>query len=244
MESSQLPSRCTGSRSTTPIPNITIAPYILSNNDVDGKNGSPGGLFNEYSTGVQIATNWELDGRLPGHFIPIFGYTSSDATDFSNPRLLFDALAGLGIPKKNDNWIAGFSFDQYFYMPSDSNALAVPTAEFEKEPEGIGVFMRFHYSPENRNPWNVFLSGGLGGRGVIPTRPNDRYGLGFFYLFESSDLNDQAGNLLGDEWGMELFYNVALTPWFQLGPSVQYVDSGVRSSGDVVVFSTRAQINF
>ena len=32
---------------------------------------------------------------------------------------------------------------------------------------------------------------GLGGRGVIPTRPYDRYGIGFFAYLDSGDLDDQ-----------------------------------------------------
>ncbi|MGB5748673.1 MAG: hypothetical protein WBM69_16955, partial [Desulfobacterales bacterium] len=40
-------------------------------------------------------------------------------------------------------------------MPKASRAAATHNAQFDKEPEGIGVFARFHCSPEDRNPWNV-----------------------------------------------------------------------------------------
>ena len=181
-----------------------ISPYLLSNSDVDGKNGAPGGgLFNDYSAGVQIATSWKIDD-LPGHFSPIFGYTDKNAADLDNSHLLLDILEGISVTTKNDNWVAGFTFDQYIYVPSASKAASIPTADFAEEPEGIGVFMRFHYAPENRNPWNIALSGGLGGRGVIPGRPNDRYGLGFFALLESDDVEDNINEIvnLDDEWGM------------------------------------------
>ena len=81
------------------------------------------------------------------------------------------------------------------------------TADFDFNPEGIGVFFRFAYTPEDRNLWNIFVSGGIGGRGLIPGRHNDRYGLGFYSLIESDDLKDQPilGGKLGTEWGMEMF---------------------------------------
>ena len=81
---------------------------------------------------------------------------------------------------------------------------------------------------------------------MIPGRPNDRYGSGFYGLLESGDLSDQPvlGRALHDEWGLEVFYNFALTPWFQISPSLQYVDAGARGSGEPIVLATRVQIYF
>ena len=73
-------------------------------------------------------------------------------------------ILGLEVPQKSGNWVVGFSADQYFYLPKTASTGSVKTAPFETQPEGIGVFMRFHYAPEDRNAWNVFVSGGLGGR--------------------------------------------------------------------------------
>lgn len=229
----------------SPNPDIIISPFVLSNNDVDGTWGSPGGLFDEYSAGIQFQFSWEVAG-LKGYISPIFGYTSVNAADLDNTRLIFDAIEGLQIPDKNDNWVAGFSFDHYVYMPEASREAAAHTAQFDKEPEGIGVFCRFHYSPENRNPWNIVLSGGVGGRGVIPGRHNDRYGLGFYGMLESDDLDDPPvlGDVLDTEWGMEAFYNIALTPWLQLTPSVQYIQSGVDSINHSTILATRLQMYF
>ena len=46
--------------------------------------------------------------------------------------------------------------------------------------QDLGVFARFGYMPTDRNVWNIFVSGGLGGRGLIPGRPLDRMGAGFY----------------------------------------------------------------
>ena len=90
------------------------------------------------------------------------------------------------------------------------------------------------------------MSGGITGRGMIPTRPLDRYGVGFYALFQSDDFKNHPilSNLLEDEWGMEVFYNLAVTPWLQFSPSVQYIDSGQVGVDDSVVVMTRVQLYF
>jgi hypothetical protein len=35
------------------------------------------------------------------------------------------------------------------------------------------------------------------------------------------------GGLLDSEWGFEAFYNHAITPWLQVSPDYQYIDSGL-----------------
>lgn len=228
-----------------PNANIILSPFVLSNNDVDGNWGSKGGLFSEVSAGVQLQLSWEIAGRK-GYLSPLFGYTTVNPSDLGNSYIVFDLLGGLAIPQKKDNWVVGFSFDHYLYMPEASQDAASHTALFDNEPEGIGVFARFHYAPEDRNPYNVFFSAGLGGRGVVPCRPNDRYGLGFYGLFASSDLKNQPllGIVLDTEWGMEAFYNFALTPWLQIGPSLQYVQPGRSRIDHTLALATRLQIDF
>jgi porin len=73
---------------------------------------------------------------------------------------------------------------------------------------------------------HFFYSLGIGGKGVIPTRADDRYGFGFYYI----DVNNpklqglfQNTKLLRDEYGFEAFYNFAITPWLQLTPDIQIV---------------------
>ena len=90
------------------------------------------------------------------------------------------------------------------------------------------------------------MSGGIKGRGVIPTRPLDRYGVGFYALFQSDEFKNHPilGDLLEDEWGMEIFYNLAITPWLQFSPGVQYIDSGQVDVDHSVVVTTRLQLYF
>ena len=226
-------------------PNVKVILAAVSANDVPGESGSPGGLFDEVSAGTQIEISWKL-GELPGTVRPAFLWTSKDPVALDNDLLLLDLARGIAAPAKDDNWVVNLNLDQYLYMPEPVDEPELHTAAFDKQPEGIGVFFRFSYTPEDRNPWNWFVSGGIAGRGVVPSRPFDRYGIGVYALFESDDLKDQPliGGLLDTEWGTEVFYNLAITRWLQLSPSVQYIQSGLPGVDESVVVATRLQIDF
>jgi porin len=226
-------------------PGINVAPFLLSSNDKDSVYGSPGGLFSEYSAGVLVTLRWKLAG-LPGEAYPLFGFNSQDTPDVGNPDLARCILLGLDLPHRNDNWLLGFSADQYIYMPEKASMPTVHTARFDKTPEGVGFFVRFYYAPADRNFWSTFVSGGVGGRGVIPSRPFDRYGLGFYALIESEKLEQQPilGGAYGTEYGLEAFYNFAITPWLQFTPDFQYIQSGQKVAGHAGVFGMRLQIYF
>ncbi len=43
---------------------------------------------------------------------------------------------------------------------------------------------------------------------------------------------------------MEVFYNLAITPWLQFSPSVQYIGSGQVDEDHSVVVTTRLQLYF
>ncbi len=243
-----------------PFPNVEVTTFAVSDNDEPGVYGSPGGLFSEVSAGAEVDISWKLSD-LPGAVRPGFAYGTEDPVALDNGHLVLDKLLGLSIPRKNSNWIVNFNFEQYIYMPEHQppeinleffghdrlplQDAGPRTADFDFNPEGVGVFFRFAYTPEDRNPWNMFVSGGVGGRGVIPGRPNDRYGLGFYSLIVSGDLRNQL--ILGrldTEWGMEVFYNIAITPWLQLTPDLQYIQSGRPRVDDAVVLGFRVQTYF
>jgi porin len=228
-----------------PRPNVSLALVAVSANDQPDEYGSPGGLFSEVTPAAELDVSWKL-GDLPGTARPAFAWTSKDTVAFDNRFLVPDLILGLDLPTKSDNWLVNINFDQYVFMPKKQSVPKLHTAPFDFEPEGVGVFFRFAYTPEDRNPWNMFVSGGVGGRGVIPSRPNDRYGLGFYAMLESNDLKDQPvlGGLLDTEWGMEVFYNVAITPWLQVTPDLQYIQSGLPGVDDSLVLATRVQMYF
>jgi porin len=74
---------------------------------------------------------------------------------------------------------------------------------------------------------HFFFSFGVGGKGIIPGRPLDRFGIGYYYIDVKSPkfTGPLAGDrsFLRDEYGFEAFYNFAITPWMQLTPDIQVI---------------------
>ena len=122
----------------------------------------------------------------------------------------------------------------------------VPTQDFATNPPGVGLFYRFAYCPEDRNLWNINVSGGLGARGIIPGRPYDRMGIGVYALFLSDDAEDDPllDALFDDEHGVEAYYNFAITPWMQLSANVQRISPGIKPSDDAWVLGSRLNMRF
>lgn len=128
-----------------------------------------------------------------------------------NARFVFEHGA---FEEKKGSWNVYYNFDQYLYEPKKGSG------------EGIGVFARFGASDGNPNFMHFFYSLGFGGRGVIPQRENDRYGLGVYYIdVDNPEFQGlfRTTKLLRDEYGFEAFYNIAITPWLQLTPDLQVV---------------------
>jgi porin len=146
--------------------------------------------------------------QLVGALYSTKRYTSLDQ------RLGF-VIGNRALAKKNDTWAVYYNFDQFLYEIDESAG------------RGVGVFGRFGASEGNPNPVQYFFSIGLGGKGLLPDRPLDECGLGYYYSSIRNPTFQQPipgiSSFLRDEWGFEAYYKVALTPWFLLTPDIQVV---------------------
>lgn len=133
---------------------------------------------------------------------------------------------------ESGNWMLTYDFDQYFYQ------------EPEDHTQGIGVFGRFGWSPGDLNPVGAFYSIGIGGKGIIPTRDQDRFGAGYYYLDFSDDIPARLG--IGSEQGVELYYNIEVFPWLHITPDIQIILDPGGQSGEkaAFVYGFRTQISF
>jgi porin len=217
--------------------------------------GEYGGNWNDY--GIAMIPHLTYHAFNHAGMIQVIGaYTSKDAVDVSNPRFVPGAING-NPPTKSDNWIVELAGEQYFWEPEGAlvpkaeggrkEDYQVATKDFGADQPGMGIFYRFSYTPADRSAYDVYLSGGLGGRGVIPGRPYDRFGVGSYWLKESSDFKDQpvVATTLQNEVGLEAFYNFAITPYVQLSLDAQWIAmSGKQSSDNTVILGTRLNIRF
>ena len=187
---------------------------------------------------------------LTGHQFISFLWSNKDFNSLSqDPRTLIgNVLLGTTFKKEAGSWAFMYNFDQYFYQDKKDST------------QGVGIFGRFGISEGKANPVAQFYSFGFGGKGLIPTRDRDRFGIGYYYLKVSGELRDifpplplkRAG--LDHEQGVELFYNIAATPWLHVTPDLQFIDAGRnkapiltaggKSIGTAVVAGLRIKIDF
>ncbi len=207
---------------------------------------SRAGFDTVFEGGTSYATEarftWKPFG-LRGH--QLFGFVYSDKQFRSleqDPRIGFDLPGGAAgqllelsrrLDSESGSWAFYYNFDQYIYT------------EQEDSTQGIGVFGRFGVSDGEANPIESFYSLGLGGKGVLPGRDDDRCGLGFFYT-EWSDVPLAHALDINNAQGVELFYNIEVTPWMHITPDLQVlIDPGGVADRDVaIVGGVRVQMSF
>jgi len=147
-----------------------------------------------------------------GHQMVGFTYSNNEFTSLDQRLGAF--LETGTILKKKGSWSVIYNFDQYLYEPQKGSG------------RGVGIFGRFGASDGNPNPAKYFFSLGVGGKGVVASRPHDQFGIGWYYLdVGNPTFITPLGTLklLHDEQGFEAYYNFAVTPWALLTPDVQVV---------------------
>jgi porin len=160
-----------------------------------------------------------------------------------NSRLIFQPGEGLVIPTKKTTWAVYWSAWQYLFT-CETERKAIDLMNGQPDEQGFGLFARFGFADKDTNPVEWSASGGLGGRGMIPTRDNDTFGIGYYYikiraaqLISPLPIEDRAQ-------GFECFYNLAVTPAFHLTLDVQVVDSASSVVDTATIVGLRASLNF
>ena len=111
--------------------------------------------------------------------------------------------------------------------------------------EGVGVFTRLGFADRDTNPVKWSVSGGVGGRGMIPFRGNDLFGAGYYYTsFQDTRLFSDLLGFDSHGQGFEAFYNLAIAPAAHLSLDLQLQNPAVADTGTAVVFGTRLNLAF
>jgi porin len=145
-------------------------------------------------------------------------------------------------PKANSDATKNSRDDVGFYLTCDQ-MLAKENSD-PQDNQGLGAFFRFGYAPSKRNDITNFWSFGFQYQGLFEEREEDVLGVGFAQGFfaDSADLTYTEDY----ESVLEIYYNVQVTPWFNLSPNFQYVANpgGSGLASDAVVLGVRTQITF
>lgn len=181
---------------------------------------------------LNFATNFfELSGNQG-----ISGtYSNGEYTNLQ-PTAYLDPIEGftVGPIAKTGSWCLAYNFDQAFYAASDDSGRM------------WGVFGNFGIADANPSPVRWFAGTGISGTGGVAGRDADTFGCAFFYIGVSDPLKELAPRLLPlrDEYGVELYYNVAATPWCQITPDLQVISPFRERADTVFVLGLRAMVDF
>ncbi len=164
----------------------------------------------------------------------------------------------------NHDWNYGFYWilDQMLYrepsetVPASSglskDGKSVVSKEVVTKPsqQGLGFFGRIAFEPQDRNFLGFYFDSGLVYTGLIPTRDEDRFGVGFAYGQLSNGtqktLEAEGSVGVGAEMVVEISYEAVLTPWLTVQPDAQVIinPGGTQDLNNAFVIGGRASIAF
>ncbi len=172
-------------------------------------------LRNQGKLDMGLATALKLGGW--GHFGPFNDIRfANDGTVLANP-------AGSGIPLRHQGNFGLYAvLDQQLYRPPGGDAQS-----------GISVFGRASVSPSDRNPISAQVDGGIVFAGLLPQRPNDRFGASVLYARFSDSVRGFNRDTIAftglpvpirdNETNLELTYMAQIVPGWTVQPNATFV---------------------
>ncbi len=181
------------------------------------------------STAVRLPTTFF--GR-PGHHL--FGGTWNNQL-YTSIREAYIEYPDVTIPTTRGSWCLYWNFDQYL-------------VQYAEDPQrGWGAFGRAGIADPNTSPLAWFLSYGIGGDSPLASRPDDTFGVGWYYAGMSHLIGDRITSQIGpvrSGQGVECYYNYELTPAIRLTPDLQVIVPSIRDLGTALILGLRAQLVF
>ncbi len=116
--------------------------------------------------------------------------------------------------------------------------------------DGWGFFTQVSFADRDTSPITVFFDAGLGGNGLFAARPRDEFGVSYAYTDISEELRDNLDlprlglARLRSEHQFEFFYDVHVTPWFQLTGDLQIIRPTLPATDTAIVPGMRLKIVF
>jgi porin len=175
------------------------------------------GFSTLFSNGATIFANLSLPTKffgLPGQQSIAGTFSTGKYNDLS-PTAYFDPEAGLVITPEfvRDSWSLFYNANQALWVdPSNPK-------------HAYGVYTNIGTADDGPSPIRFAANVALYGSSPLTYRPLDTFGVGYTFTRYSSPIRDFAPVLLpiGDDQAVELFYNIAVTPWFNVAPDLQVV---------------------
>ncbi|MCA8999049.1 MAG: carbohydrate porin [Planctomycetaceae bacterium] len=203
----------------------------------DPRERSTIGLQDPYAEGVTIVPDLTLRVEplgLPGTYNFGGSYSTADHRSVDRSDYLFIPDIGIVGNEQSDSWSLYANFFQ---------ALWVDCCNKDRQ---WGIFGQFGISDGNPNPIRYVANGGVAGHSLIRGREIDTFGIGFFYVGLSESFKGLAAPILPqrDEYGLELFYNYAITPWCRLTGDLQIAQPSTKALDTAIIPGMRLSVLF
>lgn len=223
-----------------PNPNWTVASTLMNLQDASTSSG-----FDDIGDGTTWATTADYLGslnELPGGGTFAF-YYGFDAEFAELGGLHLDPTTGsVAADSKSEAWAA--SWHGWQYLLTEEGDQNFDPRNGRQDLQGLGLFAQLGVGDKDTNPVAWSLTGGLSGRGSIPSRDDDTWGLGYFYN-ELGDLKlGEVLALTSSTQGLELYYDIHLAGWASLTLDAQWAKSGFQSVGDATLLAARLNFSF
>jgi len=183
-------------------------------------------------------------GDLPGRQMVAFSYSwNGDYTKLDKSQLS-NIERGTPLQSEDETWAVIYSGFQYIQVFDGDTSKPINLKDGRADHRGWGVFLLAGFADEDTNPVQWSLAGGIGARGLLPGRPNDEFGIGYFLVDLKDDVVASVIGLKSAEQGVEIYYDFAVLPSFHITADIQVVDPGFAASDTVVIVGLRTNITF
>lgn len=112
--------------------------------------------------------------------------------------------------------------------------------------KGLGVYAKAAVADGNPNPFKRSFVGGVAGHALVPGRPLDYFGAGYFFYDFSDVLQNTVAPVgsFNDEQGIEAFYTFVPVPWLRLSANLQWVNPAKGANDSTWLAGVRARVGF
>jgi porin len=221
-----------------PSPIWTVTTTLMNLEDASTTSG-----FGDIGDGTTWATSVDYLGSLNalpggGSFAFYYGF---DADFAGIGGLNYDPGIGITRETESDAWALSWSGWQYLLAEDESKS--VDPRNGRQDIQGLGVFLQLGIADEDTNPVSWAIAGGLSGRGSIPGRDADTWGVGYFYN-DLQDLDLGPLELADSTRGLEVYYDIALLGSASLTLDAQWTESALPSVDDATILGARLNVSF
>ena len=192
------------------------------------------GFDDLFSNGANVLGFWrnftEIGGRTGSHTF-LGSYASGDFTSLDRTGWAVVPGQGVVAPQQSQSWSLNYILEQQLWVDPCH------------QERNIGLMSCWGLADEKTSPYLWTANVAVQGNGLVPGREGDSLGVGYFYNGVSGDLKNLVPLLnVGNVQGAELYYNAAITPWFQLTADLQVVEPALGARDTAVVAGLRAMI--